>query len=159
MGIEIERKFLVTDNWDWRLDSNPNLYRQGYLNSDKNRTVRVRTSLNDGCGFLTVKGLTVGASRPEFEYEIPYDEAEQLLKLCERPLIEKYRSTIKVLGMTWEIDEFVGENKGLIIAEIELKEEAQQFQLPKWVGEEVTGDPRYYNSSLVKLPFTQWIKG
>jgi len=154
MGIEIERKFLLTST-HWKELAPGTSYRQGYLNSTKERTVRVRTI--DDKGFLTIKGLSVGATRIEYEYEIPVADAEHLLdELCEKPLIEKNRYKITHRGFVWEVDEFFGENKGLIVAEIELESEDQSFDKPEWVGEEVTGDPRYFNSSLIKEPYSQW---
>jgi CYTH domain-containing protein len=154
MGIEIERKFLLTST-SWKQLAPGTLYRQGYLNSTKERTVRVRTI--DDKGFLTIKGVSVGATRVEYEYEIPVADAQHLLDdLCEKPLIEKNRYKITHAGFVWEVDEFFGENMGLIVAEIELESEDQSFEKPEWVGEEVTGDPRYFNSSLIKEPYTQW---
>jgi Uncharacterized protein conserved in bacteria len=154
MGKEIERKFLVIGN-DWRALAQGTMYRQGYLNSAKERTVRVRT-VGDKA-FLTVKGITVGATRAEYEYEIPFADCNALLdNLAEKPLIEKKRYKIKQDAFVWEIDEFFGENQGLIVAEIELTSEDQKFEKPHWVGEEVTGDPRYFNSNLIKHPFTKW---
>ncbi len=154
MGKEIERKFLVIGE-DWRKLAKGTKYRQGYLNSMKERTVRVRTIDSDG--FLTIKGPTVGATRSEYEYKIPGAEADEMLtNLCEKPLIEKFRYKIKQGDLTWEIDEFLGDNKGLIVAEIELQDENQAFDKPAWIGKEVTGDPRYFNSNLVKNPFSKW---
>lgn len=152
MAIEIERKFLVVGT-EWET-ATPTYYCQGYLNHDKNRTVRVRIA--GQAAFLTIKGLSEGASRPEFEYPIPVDDAKQLLPLCEQPLIEKNRRIIEHAGMRWEVDEFFGENQGLVVAEIELDSEEQQFELPTWAGEEVTEDARYYNSSLAQRPYSQW---
>lgn len=152
MAIEIERKFLVIDD-SWR--SAPAVYFcQGYLNRTKERTVRVRVA--GGLGYLTIKGVSQGASRAEFEYEIPVADARQLLELCDGPVIEKYRRNIAVAGMTWEVDEFLGANQGLVVAEIELESEDQAFVRPTWVGQEVTGDRRYYNSALTLHPYTQW---
>jgi len=128
--------------------------KQGYLNSEKERTVRVR--IKGEKGFLTVKGKTVNASRLEFEYEIPKSDALQLLKLCERPIIEKIRYEVPLNGNVWEIDEFEGINKGLIMAEVELESENQAFIRPDWIGEEVTSDIRYYNSNLIAYPFSEW---
>lgn len=154
MGIEIEKKFLLTGN-AWKELAKGTAYRQGYLNSQKERTVRVRTI--DDAGFLTVKGVSVGATRMEFEYDIPLEDAKTLLdELCEKPIIEKNRYKIEFGGFIWEVDEFFGENKGLVVAEIELESEDQKFEKPEWVGEEVTGDPRYYNSNLIKEPYTRW---
>ena len=152
MATEIERKFLVTGN-QWR-QTDGIQYCQGYLNRDKGRTVRVRVAGEQG--FLTIKGVTTGASRAEFEYEIPLADAEELLKLCDGPIIRKVRRLVVYEGFTWEVDEFLGENAGLVIAEIELESEDQQFERPEWVGEEVTDDPRYYNSNLSVNPYGRW---
>jgi adenylate cyclase len=154
MGQEIERKFLVkTDSW--RGQDQGKRYRQGYLSTVKERTVRVRTAGEKG--FLTIKGVTVGASRPEYEYEIPASDANQILdQLCQQPLIEKTRYRISYAGLVWEVDEFEGENRGLITAEVELKDEKQVVSFPEWVGQEVTADPRYFNANLVAKPFTTW---
>jgi CYTH domain-containing protein len=152
MAREIERKFLVKEG-SWRNEKGTQ-YRQGYLNSVKERVVRVRT-INDK-GYLTIKGLTVGASRLEFEYEIPRPDADLLLDICEKPLIEKTRYKVVEGEFVWEIDEFFGENQGLIVAEVELESEDQDFPRPVWVGEEVTGDPRYFNSNLIKNPYALW---
>lgn len=152
MAIEIERKFLVIDD-SWR--NAPAVYFcQGYLNRAKERTVRVRVAGENG--YLTIKGVSQGAARAEFEYEIPLADAKQLLALCDGPVIEKYRRRIEFGGMTWEVDEFLGANQGLVVAEIELDAEDQVFALPGWVGDEVTGDERYYNSNLARTPFAQW---
>lgn len=154
MGKEIERKFLLKGD-AWRDLAQGTMYRQGYLNSAKERTVRVRT-VGDKA-FLTIKGITVGATRAEYEYEIPFADCNALLdNLAEKPLIEKKRYKIKQGEFVWEIDEFFGDNKGLIVAEVELASEDQAFPKPEWVGEEVTGDPRYFNSNLIKHPFTKW---
>jgi CYTH domain-containing protein len=154
MAREIERKFLV-DGDAWRAGAKGAHFRQGYLSSKPDRTVRVRS---DGVkGHLTVKGKTEGASRDEYEYEIPLAEATAMLdRLCERPLIEKTRYTIPFAGFSWEIDEFGGDNHGLIIAEVELTSEGQMIALPPWAGREVTGDPRYYNSNLAQRPYRSW---
>ncbi len=154
MGKEIERKFLVKGG-AWRALATGTLYRQGYLNSAKERTVRIRT-VGDKA-FLTIKGITVGATRSEYEYEIPFAECNAMLDtLAEKPFIEKKRYKIAQGELTWEIDEFFGDNQGLIVAEIELQSESQAFAKPEWVGDEVTGDPRYFNSNLIKNPFTKW---
>ena len=130
-------------------------YRQGYLSRVKERTVRVRTTAEKG--FITIKGIIVGATRSEFEYEIPITGANEMLDgLCERPLIEKTRYRIPHGGLVCEIDEFEGDNRGLITAEVELKDENQLVTIPGWVGQEVTGDPRYFNSNLVAKPFSKW---
>lgn len=152
MAIEIERKFLVTGD-GWRQGEGIALA-QGYLNRDKARTVRVRIAQDKA--FLTIKGPTRGASRAEFEYEIPRDDAEQLLGLSEGPVVEKRRHVIAHGGLTWEVDEFLGENRGLVVAEIELQFETQAFDKPEWVGEEVTEDPRYFNSNLAAHPYSRW---
>ena len=152
MAREIERKFLIKGS-AWRRASATRV-RQGFLSTAKGRTVRVRTA--GGKAYLTIKGMAVGPTRPEFEYEIPYEDAKELLTLCEKPLIEKDRYRLEEGGVVWEIDEFFGENLGLIIAEVELESEGQPFPKPEWVGEEVTGDPRYFNSNLVKKPYTKW---
>lgn len=154
MAREIERKFLVKGT-DWKKLAQGIRYRQGYLNSARERTIRVRT-IGDK-GFLTVKGITAGATRPEYEYEIPAADADAMLTdLCEKPLIEKNRYKIPAGPHVWEIDEFFGENRGLIVAEVELASEDQAFEKPAWVGKEVTGDPRYFNSNLIKCPFAKW---
>jgi len=130
------------------------IYRQGYLSRTKERVVRVRTVGERG--FLTIKGLATGASRIEYEYEIPFIEAISMLEtLCEKPFIEKKRYEIEFHGLVWEVDEFLEENQGLVIAEVELETEDQYYEKPVWVGEEVTGDPRYFNSNLVKHPFSK----
>ncbi|MGD8989994.1 MAG: CYTH domain-containing protein [Desulfobacterales bacterium] len=152
MATEIERKFRVKEG-SWRRSKGTH-YRQGYLNSTKERVVRVRT-INDK-GYLTIKGLTVGASRLEFEYEIPRQDADLLLDICEKPLIEKTRFKVEADGVIWEIDEFFGQNQGLIVAEVELESEDQDFPWPDWVLEDVTGDPRYFNSNLIKKPYKMW---
>jgi adenylate cyclase len=152
MAIEIERKFLVVGD-AWR-DAPAVFYSQGYLNRDKARTVRVRIAGEEA--FLTVKGASVGASRAEFEYPIPLWDARELLAMCEQPLIEKNRRKIPHEGLIWEVDEFLGENLGLIVAELELPAEDTVFTRPDWIGEEVTGDARYFNSNLSRTPVTRW---
>ncbi|MGI9319844.1 MAG: CYTH domain-containing protein [Thiogranum sp.] len=153
MGTEIERKFLVKEG-PWR-EAAAETYRQGYLSTVKERTVRVRT-INDK-GYLTVKGVSVGASRLEFEYEIPVADARELLdNLCEKPLIEKQRYKLDHGGLTWEIDVFFGDNEGLIVAEVELQSEDQVFERPDWVADEVTSDPRYFNANLINKPYSNW---
>lgn len=154
MGVEIERKFLPAGD-GWRTQGEPTLLRQGYLCSDPARTVRVR--IEGGEGRLTIKSKNTGATRGEWEYPIPLCEAQEMLdRLCERPLVEKYRRRIPYAGFTWEVDEFLGENAGLVVAEIELPSEDAVFDKPDWIGEEVTGDKRYYNSSLIRFPYSQW---
>ena len=154
MGKEIERKYLIKDD-TWRKQASGTTYRQGYLSTVKERTVRVRTI--DDKGFLTIKGITIGATRREYEYEIPMADANEMLdELCEKPIIEKTRFKISHTGLTWEIDEFAGVNQGLIVAEVELESEDQNIDFPPWVGEEVSGDPRYFNSNLIANPFANW---
>ncbi len=152
MGQEIERKFRVIKD-TWR-NVKGTRYRQGYLNSAKERNVRVRTM--EDKAYLTIKGIAIGASRMEFEYEIPLQDADELLEICEKPLIEKTRYKVQEGGFVWEVDEFFRDNQGLIVAEVELESEDQEFPKPDWVGEEVTGDPRYFNSNLIKNPYTNW---
>lgn len=154
MGKEIEKKFLVRDD-RWRGLAPGVLYRQGYLNKEKGRTVRVRTV--DNQGFLTIKGPNVGGARPEYEYPIPFEDAVEILEhLCLKPLIEKTRTKVPYQGFIWEIDEFKGENQGLVLAEIELTEVGETFAIPPWIGVEVTGDSRYYNANLVHHPYAAW---
>lgn len=153
MGQEIERKFLVVGD-DWREGAGGTLYRQGYLAKDKERTVRVRVAGTKA--YLTIKGCTKGTSRAEYEYEIPLQDAEELLDLCEGPLVEKTRHKIPHAGHIWEVDVFHGDNVGLIMAEVELKSEDEHVEMPGWVGKEVSGDARYYNSSLSKKPYKTW---
>lgn len=151
MATEIERKFLVK-NTSWKKGATGKSYRQGYLSSQPERTVRVRVAGRKG--LLTVKGISRGASREEFEYPIPLADAEDLLRrLCERPLIEKTRYRVPYKGLIWEIDVFEGDNRGLVVAEVELKSERQKVPLPPWIGREVTDDARYYNSTLAQNPF------
>jgi len=154
MAIEIERKFLVRDD-KWRRQGEGSHYRQGYLSTVPGRTVRVRVAA--GKGYLTIKGKTVNAGRAEYEYVIPLQDADAMLdELCERPLIEKTRYRIDYRGLVWEVDEFEGENAGLVIAEVELASADQEVALPDWIGEEVTADPRYYNANLIANPFSRW---
>lgn len=157
MGTEIEKKFLLA-NEDWRGLGTGKPYCQGYLTEEKGRTVRVRTI--DDRGVLTIKGPSKGASRHEYEYQIPVEEAREMLdNLCHQPLIEKTRYKVEYAGFTWEIDEFKGDNEGLLFAEIELEEEGQEFEKPPWIGKEVTGDSRYYNANLVRNPYSKWRNG
>lgn len=152
MGTEIERKFLVRGS-GWQTDA-PQRIVQGYLNRDKARTVRVRIAGAEA--FLTIKGVTTGATRAEFEYPIPQADAEALLALCDGPLVDKLRHRVTHGELLWEIDQFLGDNAGLVVAEVELASEDQAVALPPWVVDEVTGDSRYYNSSLATHPFCQW---
>ena len=152
MGIEIERKFLVVGD-AWR--AAPAVpYAQGYLNRDKQRTVRVRVVQQQA--WLTIKGASAGAVRAEYEYPIPLSDAEQLLALCDGPLVRKLRRQVEHAGHTWEIDEFQGDNAGLVVAEIELPAEDAAFARPCWLGAEVTHDPRYFNSNLASAPYSTW---
>lgn len=154
MGTEIERKFLVVGD-AWRRGAKGTPYRQGYLSSTPERTVRVR--LEGRRGVLTVKGRTRGAVRDEFEYEIPARDAKAMLDgLCGKPLVEKTRYAVRHGGRTWHVDAFHGENDGLVVAEIELGRESERFEKPPWAGREVTGDARYYNVNLVRRPYRSW---
>lgn len=154
MAIEIERKFLLF-NSDWRKEVYASRQiSQGYLSSDSGRTVRIRIS--DQQAFITIKGKTQGTSRAEFEYEIPLNDAQQLIQLCEHPIIKKVRHLVKFEEKVWEIDEFAGDNRGLIVAEIELDTEEETITLPDWVGKEVSHDARYFNASLIRHPYNQW---
>jgi CYTH domain-containing protein len=152
MGVEIERKFLVRSE-AWRQGAGERMV-QGYLNRDKARTVRVRLAGTQA--FLTVKGASVGATRAEFEYPIAAADAQALLALCDGPLIDKTRYRIAVGDLVWEVDEFCGDNAGLVVAEVELPSEDAVFSKPEWVGQEVTHDARYFNSNLSSHPFTRW---
>jgi CYTH domain-containing protein len=156
MSLEIERKFLVK-NEEFKLFAfDKKIIKQGYLNSDKTRTVRIR--ITDTAAFLTIKGASnsSGTTRFEWEKEIDKNEGEQLLLLCEQSIIDKTRYYIKNEHLTFEVDEFYGDNQGLIVAEIELNSENESFKKPNWLGEEVTGDEKYYNSKLSKNPFKNW---
>lgn len=153
MGVEIERKFLPAGD-GWRALGQPLLLRQGYLSSDPARVVRVRVEGEQA--YMTVKGRSVGATRGEWEYPIPLADANELLALCAQPLVEKYRRRIEFAGNVWEVDEFLGANQGLVVAEIELGAEDQPFDKPDWIGAEVTHDKRYYNSNLARHPYSAW---
>jgi CYTH domain-containing protein len=154
MGTEIERKFLVTGD-GWRAGARGEQYRQGYLSTSPGRTVRVRVAGERA--YLTIKGARAGLRRAEFEYEIPPDDAEALLaELCEGPIIDKVRYRVAHGGLTWEVDEFAGENAGLIVAEVELLTEDQAIALPAWVGQEVSEDYRYTNAYLSQHPYRRW---
>ena len=152
MGIEIERKFAVKKNWQPKDEGE--FIAQGYLSKDLTKTVRVR--VKGERGFLTVKGETQNLTRQEFEYEIPVADAEKLLELCGKNTLKKRRHKEIHDGMTWEIDVFEGENAPLIIAEIELPDENAPFAEPNWLGEELSFDPRYFNSYLAEHPFSGW---
>jgi adenylate cyclase len=153
VGVEIERKFLLAGD-GWRALGQPVLLRQGYLSSNPARVVRVR--IEGDHAYITIKGKSSGATRAEWEYPIPLPDANELLALCEQPLVEKYRRKIEFAGKVWEVDEFIGANQGLVLAEIELSAEDQQFDKPQWIGADVTGDARYYNSNLVRNPYSAW---
>ena len=153
MAQEIERKFLVIGD-QWRALAIGTVYRQGYITTASQVTVRVR--LVGDQGYITIKGPSVGKSRAEFEYPIPGEDGQEMLDtLCDRPLIEKKRYKIKHSTLIWEVDEFFGDNQGLIIAEVELEREDQIIELPEWIGEEVS-DPKYFNVNLAKHPYTKW---
>mgnify|MGYP005849342259 CR=1 FL=1 len=155
MPTEIERKFLVKGE-AWRsLSPTGTVYRQGYIPTQNRTTVRVR--LVGEQGYITLKGLSKGISRAEYEYPIPAQDAREMLNtFCDRPLIEKTRYKLEFAGLIWEVDEFAGENQGLILAEVELTDENQIVELPDWIGKDVSDDPRYYNANLVQHPYSQW---
>ncbi len=148
--LEIERKYLVNDKWHTP-KSGGKYYRQGYL-AENGATTRVRIigdiDGNNRCAYLTIKGRTIGVTRAEFEYEIPVDDAEEMLKMSLYPPIEKIRYKVSVGDKIWEVDEFLGAHKGLIMAEIELKSESEGFEMPEWAGKEVSYDSRYSNAAL-----------
>ena len=153
MAQEIERKYLVKGD-KWRSLAQGVGYCQGYIATTGKQTVRVR--IIGGRGYLTIKGENKGRTRAEFEYAIPVEDAREMLDtLCDRPLIEKTRYKIPVGNLVWEVDEFAGDNQGLIIAEVELESEAQEISLPDWIEREVS-DPKYYNSNLAKHPYSKW---
>lgn len=153
MGVEIERKFLVADlAFLEGVVGVP--YRQGYLSADPDRTVRIRRAGEHG--YVTIKGRSNGASRAEFEYEIPVGDADEMLALCVPPLIEKVRHRVEHAGRTFEVDVFGEANQGLVVAEVELPSEDAVVDLPEWIGDEVTGDPRYFNANLVANPYCDW---
>jgi len=155
MPREIERKYLVLgDAWRGATASSRRI-RQGYLSLDPERIVRVRAS--DDRAHIAVKGTTAGVTRDEYEYEIPLDHARELLdRMCIEPTIEKTRHEVDACGKRWEIDEFAGANAGLVVAEVELSAADERIALPEWVGEEVSGDPRYFNAALVQSPWRGW---
>ena len=155
MGIEIERKFLVVND-SWREAASPGIpIKQGYLLGGKHASVRVR--LQGDKANLNIKSATLGVRRQEFEYAIPLADAEVLLAtLCHRPLIEKVRYLVPYVDKQWEIDVFEGDNAGLVVAELELQDETEDYVRPPWLGEEVSHDPRYYNTSLSQHPYKDW---
>jgi adenylate cyclase len=154
MAVEIERKYLI-DLEKVGILENGNRIKQGYITTNKNAVVRVR--IKNDKGYLTIKSSNIGASRLEFEYEIPLVEANEMLdKLCQKQIIDKDRYIIDLHNHIWEIDIFHGDNEGLVIAEVELKDENEHIILPLWIKEEVTGDIKYYNSNLMTYPYNQW---
>jgi adenylate cyclase len=153
MAAEIERKFLVVGD-SWRAGASGRRYVQGYLSRDVERSVRVRQAGTSA--YLTIKGIAHGTTRPEFEYPIPFSDAEELIKLCFPALVEKTRYIVEYRGKRWEVDEFHGENHGLILAEIELSREGEPLEIPPWIGKEVSEDPRYFNVSLSQHPYASW---
>jgi len=155
MGLEIERKYLIKkDKWNASLPKDGVYYRQGYILTDPSKTIRVRLAGDQG--YLTIKGLSVGASRPEFEYKIPKEDAVALLDNFCPSSISKVRYKVQFDNHLWEIDEFAGDNEGLIVAEIELTSEDETFTLPDWIDKEVTAEDKYYNSNLSIHPFKDW---
>ena len=155
MATEIERKFLLKDDSWKELADKGMKYSQGYLVGSEQASVRVR--IQGDKAFLNIKSATIGITRQEFEYEIPMNDATEMLDtLCENPLISKTRYHLKNENHLWEIDVFEGDNKGLVVAEIELSDKEDVFSKPEWLGEEVSGDARYYNTCLVKHPFKDW---
>jgi CYTH domain-containing protein len=155
MSLEIERKFLVNrEKWAGVKPQRSVRMKQGYLLSDGVKTLRVRVAGDQG--FITIKGRTKGLSRPEFEYEVPVSEAEELLKLFAGELVEKKRHYVQHGDHLWEVDEFSGKNEGLLMAEVELDSEEEEFEKPEWLGTEVTTDKRYSNASLAAKPFSEW---
>ncbi len=153
MAVEIERKFLVSGEIP---DGEKTDIVQGYLSLDRGRTIRVR--IESGVATINVKGRTEGYSRVEFEYPVPLDDAREMMELCIGSPIEKTRRRVPHGGFIWEVDVFRGANEGLIVAEIELESEADTFEIPDWIGAEVTKDPRYFNSMLMRNPFCEWVE-
>ena len=157
MPIEIERKFLLkNDSWRNQVIKTSSII-QGYLANTDHCSIRIR--LADDQASLNIKSMTIGVTRSEFDYPVPMDEAKLLLKdLCPGPVIEKIRHYVDYAGHTWEIDEFLGENSGLVVAEIELQHQHEEFSIPDWLGKEVSDDQRYYNICLADNPYTSWLK-
>ena len=156
MALEIERKYLIDLEKIGILENGIRI-KQGYLSTDKNAVVRVR--IKNDKSYLTIKGSNCGIARLEFEYEIPLDEANEMIeKLCQKPVIDKTRYIINHENHTWEVDVFYGDNDGLVVAEVELSSEDEAINLPLWIKEEVSHDDRYYNSNLMKHPYKDWIK-
>ena len=157
MAIEIERKFLVDKNkWEAFEKDKKYLIKQGYILTDPDKTIRIRKT--DAKSYLTIKGLNTGARRTEYEHEIPAGDAEELIDEFSESQIIKTRYIINFRNKIWEVDEFIGDNEGLIIAEIELSDENEKFELPAWIGKEVTGEEKYYNSKLSENPYRNWHK-
>ena len=155
MAVEIERKFLVNRSvWENSNKGTREFYQQGYVVSEPGKTIRVR--LTETSGYITIKGPTTGISKPEFEYAIPKEDASQLLQMFCTSIVSKWRNKVHYRGKLWEIDEFLELNEGLMIAEIELKDEDEVFDLPEWIASEVTGDKRYSNSNLATNPYKNW---
>lgn len=155
MGIEIERKYLITnESWQEHADEGINIV-QGYMGSNAKSSIRIR--INGDSANLNIKSKTIGIQRSEYDYAIPLDEAKEMLEnLCDKPYVEKTRYHVDYKGHEWEIDVFAGENAGLIVAEIELSSTQEHFELPEWLGDEVSDDPRYYNICLVTHPYKTW---
>ena len=155
MGQEIERKYLINqEEWKRLIKPTGEFYRQGYILTDPNKTIRIRVT--ETKAYLTIKGLSIGATRPEYEYEIPIPDAKELLDSFSISELSKIRYKITHNSKVWEVDEFLADNAGLIIAEIELKSENEQFDLPPWVDREVTSEEKYYNSNLTIKAYTTW---
>jgi adenylate cyclase len=155
MGQEIERKYLIhAEKWKQLDKPAGQNYRQGYLLTDPQKTIRVR--LTDTAAYLTIKGISVGATRAEYEYEIPKQDAIELLDKFAISELSKVRYKIDYHCKVWEVDEFLGDNAGLIVAEIELKSEDESYDIPDWIAQDVTGEDKYYNSNLTKHPFKNW---
>lgn len=156
MAIETERKFLVTSDGFKSEASGVTRIAQGYIGTVPGRSVRIR--IRGDRGYITIKGAATpdGLSRYEWEKEIPVGEAEELMELCEKGIIDKYRYLVPFKGHTFEVDEFLGDNAGLVVAEVELESAEEAFEKPSWIGEEVTGTGRYYNKSLAKFPYKDW---
>jgi adenylate cyclase len=156
MGVETEKKFLVKEDlWNKVKKEEGTLYKQGYMLREEDKTIRIRLIEGDK-GYITIKGKAKGFSRPEYEYPIPEKDAEELLANFCDAIVSKKRYKIKIDGQLWEVDEFLEDNEGLIVAELELKDETEQFNLPEWIDREITGNPRYYNSELSVNPFKNW---
>ena len=156
MGKEIERKFLVTGK-EWKSYSSHSIvFKQGYFKGEK-LSASIRVRIEGEVAKLNIKGATIGIVRDEFEYPIPVDEANQLLALyCKTPYIEKTRYYVNYKSHLFEIDEFIGENQGLVVAEVEIENVDETISLPDWIGEDVSEQPKYYNNNLVEFPFSQW---